>query len=107
MKTLTMMDDGGLVFAENVVALAWQGHLCEGGEVAGHVMLGLAGSSHVAPLRHLLLADVLRQPASRVEAAARRRIERRGYVAFQDDALAPHLRVGDRYGRKQRVGVRV
>jgi len=60
-------------------------------------------------LRVHLGTDLLRLPATGVEAAARGRVHRRGHVAGEDDALALllDLRVGDRDGREQRLAVRV
>src|SRR2546428_137924 len=49
--------------------------------MAGYIVLGLAGRGYVAPLGHLFLADFLRQPAARVEAAACGWIEWRGHIA--------------------------
>jgi len=42
----------------------------EGGEVAGDPVFADPFLRHIAPFGHLLLADVLRQPTARVEAAA-------------------------------------
>src|SRR5262245_5761757 len=45
--------------------------------------------------------------AAGVEAATRGRVDRAGHVALQDDALAPHRRIGNRHRREQRLGVGV
>ena len=52
-------------------------------------------------------ADVRRVAAARVEAAAGRRVDRARDVALQHDPLAPlgEVRVRDRDGRQQRLGV--
>ena len=52
-------------------------------------------------------AELLAQLAARVEATARRRVDRARDVAAQDDPLAAQLRVGDRDRRHERLGVGV
>ena len=45
-------------------------------------------------LAYLGRREGMAQPAARMEVAARRRVDRAGHVAGQDDALAPQRRVG-------------
>jgi hypothetical protein len=72
----------------------------------------LVPATDVDEWRHLSRADLRvtefgAQRAARMEPTARRRIHRTGYVAGEDDPLAPELRIGHRDGRHQggRVGV--
>src|SRR3954451_20982535 len=51
------------------------------------------------------LAETVIEPAARVEAAAVRDVDRTRDVAAQDDALAPHLGIGHRNGRHERLRV--
>ena len=44
--------------------------------------------------------------AARVKGAARRRIDRAGHIAFEDDALHVDVRIGRRHSRDQRLCVR-
>ena len=57
------------------------------------------------------VAEVARQlvfaVTARLEWAAGRRVERRGDVALEHNALLPHPRVCDRHRREQRLGIGV
>ena len=68
-------------------------------------MVGL----NLSELGLFFAAQILGERAARVEAAAGWRIDRAGYVARQDDALAFALdrRVRDGYRAQQRLGVRM
>src|SRR5574337_1090630 len=57
--------------------------------------------------RRLAAAVFLRLRAAGVEVAAARRMDRVRHLAFEQDALAPHGRVGDRHRRQQGLGVRM
>ena len=54
-----------------------------------------------------LLADIRHVPAPRMEAAARGRVDRARHVALEDDPLAlmGEVRIRDRDGREERLGV--
>ena len=65
-------------------------------------MIGL----HLDQRRHDLVAAVHFREAAAGEAAARRRVDGRGHVAFQDDALLLGGGVDRRDGRQQRLRVR-
>jgi hypothetical protein len=97
-RKLSAANEHCVVGVEDVAAFAWHWHLGEGGEVAGHKVLSLAGGCNVAPDGDLLFADVLCEPAARVEPAATRRVQGGRHIALQDNALAPDLGVGDRDG---------
>jgi hypothetical protein len=71
-------------------------------QVAGGVVAG----EDVAHFR-LLSRAALEGVGQRVWAAARGRVDRARHVAFEDDALAGRLGVGDRDSRRERPGVGV
>src|SRR3990172_6477844 len=73
--------------------------------MAGNPMSG----SYLAPLWLEPFANILGERAARVKPATRRRVDRAGDIAFQNDALAFSLdhRVWDGHRREQRLGVRV
>src|SRR5215469_18343990 len=62
---------------------------------------------HFAELGLLDAAAWLDIGTARVEAAARRRMDRARNIAFEDDPLALRFRVGPRHGGKQRFRIRM
>jgi hypothetical protein len=72
-------------------------------QMAGNVVAG----QDLAHLGLLLRATIEGVGATGVKAAARRRADRVRQIALQDDAFSRLLRVGHRYGRQERRGVRV
>ncbi len=85
-------------------------------ESSGASDLGEVARDRMVPCRRrgtsagsCLGADLLRLPAARAEAAARRRVRRARHVAFEHDplALAALVRDLDRHRREQRLRVRM
>lgn len=79
------------------------------GERLGKVAGAEVAVSDLLELRSLLAADLLSNGATRVETAARRRIDGRRRIAGKDDALASLLNVRIRHGNsgQQRLRVRM
>ena len=69
--------------------------------MAGRVVIVAAVDGIAFEFGHDGLADVLPEPAARVERAARGWVDGAGNIALKHHALAAPVKIGDRNGRQQ------